>query len=451
MSNIKKTCLNRRQLLSIVNSIYDPLGFLGPIILPMKILHQQLCCQKLVWDDHIDAQLLIKFHAWIDEINQLHFFYVNCCVKPYDFGIINVVEFHHFSDASEDAYSSVSYIRLINESSECHTSILLAKCRLTPISTSTIPRLELNAATMSVKNDNFLRKEMQFFRVHSYFWTDSTTVLQYIRNESHAFKTFVANRVAFIRNNSSLSQWFYVPSSSNPADKATRIMSSAEFLKCSLWKNISPFLQSLSAMWPAQPDFLSVSSETDVEFKLVPKLCNVCVSVCTTVDDLFCKYSKWTKLRSVIAWLLHFRNNLQRSRSENAQNRCFHKENSKTIQPLSVKELHEAEIQIVKFLQWKYFLDELQSLSTGKTVKGSSQLVSLDPFLDNNGIIRVGGRLNYAPIKFSRKHQILILHNFNVAALLIDYFHTTLGHVGRLYVLLMLREKYWITNANSLM
>ena len=65
----------------------------------------------------------------------------------------------------EDAYSSVSYIRLINKSSECHTSILLAKCRLTPISSSTIPRLELNAATMSVKNDNFLRKKMQFFFV----------------------------------------------------------------------------------------------------------------------------------------------------------------------------------------------------------------------------------------------------------------------------------------------
>ena len=83
-------------------------------------------------------------------------------------------------------------------------------------------------------------------------------------------------------------------------------------------------------------------------------------------------------------------------------------------------------------------------------VKGSSQLVSLDPFLDNNGIIRVGGGLNYAPIKFSRKHQILILHNSNIAALLIDYFHTTLGHVGQLHVLSMFPEKYWITYANFL-
>ena len=74
MSNIKKTCLNRRQWLSIVNSIYNPLGFLAPIILSMKILDQQLCRQKLAWNDHIDAQLLIKFHAWIDEINQFRFF-----------------------------------------------------------------------------------------------------------------------------------------------------------------------------------------------------------------------------------------------------------------------------------------------------------------------------------------------------------------------------------------
>ena len=71
-------------------------------------------------------------------------------------------------------------------------------------------------------------------------------------------------------------------------------------------KTVLHFLQNFCAMWPAQPDFLSVSSETDVEFMLAPKVCNVCVSVCTTVDDLFCKYSKWTKLRSVIAWLLRF-------------------------------------------------------------------------------------------------------------------------------------------------
>ena len=128
----------------------------------------------------------------------------------------------------------------------------------------------------------------------------------------------------------------------------------------------------------------------------------------------------------------------------------FSQRKFETIQPLSVEELHEAEIQIVKFLQRKYFSGELQSLSTDKKVKGNSQLVSLDSFLDNNGILRVGGRLNYAPIKFSRKHQILIPHNSNVAALLIDYFHTTLGHVGRLHVLSMRWEKYWITNANSL-
>ena len=450
MSNIKNTCTNRRQLLSIVNSIYDPLGFLAPVILPMKILQQQLCRQKLSWDDSIDAQSLSKFNAWIDEIKKIYYFQVNRCIKPCNFGKIKIIEFHHFSDASEDAYSSVSYIRLINEFSEVHTSILLAKCRLTPISTSTIPRLELNAATMSVKNDKFLRKEMQFVTVQSYFWTDSTTVLRYIRNESRAFKTFVANRVAFIRNNSTLSQWFYVPSSCNPADKATRIMSAEEFLECSLWKNGPSFLQRSYDSWPDQPDFISASSETDTEYKLTPKVYNVSVSICTTVDDLFCRFSKWTKLKSTIAWLLRFRNNLQRSRSGNALNRCFGKEKSKTIQPLSVEELEEAEIQVVKFLQRKYFSDELQTLSSGQTVKKSNRLVSLDCFLDDRGIIRVGGRLSSAPIMFNKKHQILIPHDSNIAVLLIDFIHATLGHVGRLHVLSMLREKYWITKANSL-
>ena len=110
---------------------------------------------------------------------------------------------------------------------------MLAKCKLTPIQRVTVQRLKLIAVALSIKQDQVLRGELRLNQVASYFWTDSTVVLRYIRNESRAFKTFVANRVALIRGNSDVSQWRFVTGSVNPADMITREVTASELLKCS--------------------------------------------------------------------------------------------------------------------------------------------------------------------------------------------------------------------------
>ena len=441
-NQVNKPCANRRQMLSIANSIYDPFGFLAPVMLPIKILQQELCRKGLSWDDEIDEQSKERFDAWIQGLSQLSSFKVSRCLKPSKFGKVILTEFHHFSDASEDAYGCVSYVKTVNKNDESHISLILAKCRLTPIQRCTIPRLELNAATISVKNDQFLRKELNHTQASSYFWTDSTTVLRYIHNESRTFKTFVANRVAYIRNNSDLSQWRYVPGHLNPADKATRGMSSVDFLTCQCWVRGPRFLSSPPEMWPDQPDFLSIMPEVDPELKQIQKVCHASASVVVSVEEIFSRYSDWKKLKTTIAWLLRYRNNLRKARKIVVM--------SKAIPPLTVDEMQESENQILKYLQRKYYADEMQALTKDKTVKQSSQLVRLDPFLDENGVLRVGGRLTFSELDFNKKHQVLVPRDSNVASLLINHFHSIAGHVGRVHVLALLRERYWITKANSL-
>ena len=300
--------------------------------------------------------------------------------------------------------------------------------------------MELNAATLSIKHDQVLRQELRLNQVASYFWTDSIIVLRYIRNESRTFKTFVANRVALIRGNSDVSQWRFVTGSVNLADMITRGVTASELLKYSIWLRGPQFLTN-SMPWPKQPDFLESKLDYDLEIRSV-KVCLVKTPADITVDHLFSSFSNWNKLKITVGWLLRYRHNLQRHKTERAKH--------KSIEPLSVEELQEAELQILKYLQRKHYIDELQELIYGKPLKRNNKLANLDPFIDVNGVIRVGGRLALAPIAFGSKHQILVPRASAVASLLISHFHCVSGHAGQNYVLSAVRGKFWIPKANSL-
>ena len=76
--------------------------------------------------------------------------------------------------------------------------LLMDKCRVTPLKYISIPRLELVAATLSVKISVMLRKELQFPDLEDMYLTDSEAVLGFITNQSKRFKIFVANTVEMI-------------------------------------------------------------------------------------------------------------------------------------------------------------------------------------------------------------------------------------------------------------
>ena len=145
------------------------------------------------------------------------------CLKPADFGVADVTELHHFADASQIAYGAVSYARFVNEERKAvHRSFLVGMSRLAHVKPMTIPRLELSAAVVAVKLDRTLREELEIKIDRSVFWSDSTAVLQYIKNEDKRFHTFVANRLAVIHDGSKPSQCNFVESARNPADDASR-------------------------------------------------------------------------------------------------------------------------------------------------------------------------------------------------------------------------------------
>lgn len=211
--------VTRRAILSVVCSIFDPLGFMNPFLLPAKRIIQELCRKKILWDGPLSADDEQSWRRWLKDLEELTQLKVSRCLKPRDFDHVTTAELHHFSDASRSGYGAVSYLRQCDVNGRIHCSFVISKARVAPLRETTIPRLELCAAVLSAKLDCMIRNETVS---RSVFWTDSSVVLQYIQNEDKRFHTFVANRISVIHATSTPAQWHYVNSELNPAGRCVK-------------------------------------------------------------------------------------------------------------------------------------------------------------------------------------------------------------------------------------
>ena len=139
MNEIPEHVVTKRKMCSILPSLYNPLGFIGPMILPGKLLLQDAARLRLAWDDKVPDEIEHKWFKWLDGLRSLIDLQIPRCVKPRDFDDDTCIELHHFADASLQAYGACSYIRCINKFGQIHTQLLINKCRVAPIKQRTIP------------------------------------------------------------------------------------------------------------------------------------------------------------------------------------------------------------------------------------------------------------------------------------------------------------------------
>lgn len=431
----------RRGVLSTMSSVYDPLGFVGPYVLLAKILFQEECRLEKGWDEGLEEQNKWTWRKWLSDLPKMQELMVERCLIPLEFSSPVKVELHHFCDASQKAYGAVSYLRLVNAEGSVHCSFVLAKTRLAPIKQVTIPRLELLAAVVAVQLEVILRRELTISVQRSIFWSDSMIVLQYIKSRTKRFQTFVANRVSRIHESSDPEQWRYVDTKNNPADYASRGLQAQEMVSCVAWKNGPEFLCNDETSWPNMPNVPDLlSDDKEIKKQAVSHVVEV-VDEHSGVELLLKRYSDWFQLKKAVAWLLRFKEWLVNKKPKDL-----------TRKQLDVSELQRAESAIVLYLQRKYFAIELHDLMTGsKMLSRKSELYSLEPFLDCDGILRVGGRLGAACFPENAKHPMILPRDDHVTTLVIRYVHEyNTGHSGREHVLSVVRQKYWIPRARPM-
>ena len=239
---LKDKPLSRRGILSTISSVYDPLGIVSPVILTGKQILQDLCRQKVDWDDLLPDEIITRRERWRTELPLLEKVKLNCCVKPPGFGSPVQAEVHSFSDASQSGIGQVSCNRTVNSKGEVHVSFLIAKSRVAPIEPISIPRMELTAAVVSVYVTKMLQSELDYENLQSVCYTDSEVVIGYISNKAHRFHVYVGNRVQHIRDRSDPEQWHHVPGKDNPADEASRSLTASQLLNKKRWLSGPDFL-----------------------------------------------------------------------------------------------------------------------------------------------------------------------------------------------------------------
>ena len=421
--------LTRRGILSSISSIYDPLGFIAPVVLPAKRLLQRLTIDKKGWDEDVSIEERRQWEKWRSELSFLKNIRIEKSFYPRSFkgNIVNAT-LHHFSDASTIGYGQCSYLRLVNDKDEVNCTFLMGKSRVSPIKTTTISRLELTAATTSIKVSNLLKQELDIVLSQEYYWTDSQVVLGYIHNKTRQFHTFVANRIESIHNSSNVNQWHYVESEHNPADIASRGLYGSKFYNHNCW------LQGPKFLWTK----LEVSNsesykviQDDPEVKQKKKVMLLVNPTDNFLDNLVSRTNNWLKLKRITAVILKWR----------------HKD-----EQINVSEVERAGVRIIKLVQFQCFAETILSLKTqGRNLKITNKLVKLHPFVDEEGIIRVGGRLQRSSLSFHSMHPIILPKNHPVSHMLITWYHQQTSHSGRGTTLNEIRSAgYWVISANSM-
>ena len=325
----------------------------------------------------------------------------------------------------------------------------------------TIPRLELSAAVVATRLDRMVMKEIGIPVDQSIFWTDSTCVLGYIANDDKRFHTFVANLVAAIREVTSPPQWKHVSTKQNPADDASRGLSAEALLKNKRWIQGPDFLWKSEDAWPSQQYSVSTVAENDPEVKREPQAFSTNTKAGSTLGQLFGRFSQWHRLKTFVAWILRYRANL-RSAVVRRKSGPMLLNKAARIEPITVEEMNKAEREILIHVQKESCQEEIATLKIASfkveregvaklkkaEVKKSSRIFKLDPQLAD-GLLRVGRRLQKAPLQLDAKHPIILPASHHVVRLIICFYHHTSEHSGTVHVLFMIRERFWILKARA--
>ena len=267
-----------------------------------------------------------------------------------------------------------------------------------------------------------------------FMWSDSKTVLQYIRNENVKYPTYVMHRVSEIKKNTDVSSWNYIPVVLNVADDATRVTNFQNLNEHCRWFNGPEFLVNDESEWPKETFDKSVENASTSINQV-----NISPQYQSFINWNY--YSSFYKLTYHVASLLKLKRHWTKRHRNQPSNVNFN--------IFTVKEIEESLNVIVCESQKEYYPRESNSLPMTKLVSKDSKLLSLHPLLIDN-ITRVGGRNKHANVPFNQRHQMIIHKNHPLSKLIIKHIHVSNFHCGREQTLSILRNKYWIPNVRGL-
>ncbi|XP_055622107.1 uncharacterized protein LOC129765713 [Toxorhynchites rutilus septentrionalis] len=452
----------KRSVLSHIMSMYDPIGFLSPFTVQGKILVQDLWRTGCEWDEPIEEESHNKWRSWINLLPEIE----AARIPRAYFGDassdeLTDVQLHILTDASEKAIGCVAYFRVtIGEEIRC--ALVMSRTKVAPLKQLTIPRLELQAAVMGARLAKTVCASHSIKISRKFFWTDSQTVLSWIRSDQRQYKPFVGFRIGEILDLTRLTDWRWVPTKYNVADRLTKWSCDQSFDTGSVWFKGPCFLYQDEADWPQQS---RPSANTAEELRAYYLFHDVAVPE-PLVDVK--RISKWSVLVRTVACVFRFISNCRRKvkglpietlKPTQAQVKVLLPVSIPMVRvPLKQKEFRCSECFLIKIVQAETYGDELKVLTKNQQrqaakwypLEKGSPLYKLTPLLDPDGVIRMEGRTGDAEeLPFELRFPIILPRDHEVTRKIILHFHERYGHGFRETVKNELRQRYFIPNINA--
>ena len=427
---VETEVITKRTLLSLVSTIFDPLGLFSPVTIKGKILIQAAWRNDASWDD----PLAEEFHnSWIElseEFKALSSLSVPRKVAAYGQSYV----LHVFCDSSTKAYGCVAY--LVGEEG---SNLVITKAKVAPLKTKTLPQLELTSIWLGFKVANYIHKVLCDIDVkQTVIWSDNEAAIQWIRNDSSTI-TYVKNRVADIREMSNNYQIFHVPTTDNPADLVTRGVKVNDLVTNSFWFKGPAWLPFVN-LWPSQKDEVVVY-EITAERRTDP----------VEVECLFetKKYSSLDKIFRVTNYVFQFLNNIL--------SRLSHKKVVRTIPDPVIYWLRYSQLMnFGEIFSWLFYSESRDSVKFSGLYNALQKSAHLSKeccalirdlglyFDESIGVIRSRGRLQHSQMAVDTKYPILMASKDHVTVLFIQRTHKYNLHGGVQETLASIRQQFWI-------
>jgi len=420
--------ITKREVLKDTSKLFDPLGMASPVTVRAKLFMQMLWQLHVDWDEPLDANLQAEWTTIISDINQLSRIPVNrrYFQRPFT---REGLQLHVFADASTKAYGAVAFLI-----SGGQTSFVMAKNRVAPLKTLTLPKLELMAAVVASRVARFILDALNQQDTPTYCWGDSQIALYWLKS-TRDLPLFVRRRVSEIKEAIPEATWNYCPTADNPADLLTRGISYQLFsLPNNLWWKGPPWLTAPSAwpQWQSEPA-IELHAAAAIAQEFTPQPATPTASGLHAVINIS-DYSTLNRLLAVTAYTYRYLNNLHRSRP-------------KLSGPLTATELSLAQTRWVQACQELVYPKEMASARSDcdrPAAKRPPLVRQLRLFVDDKGLLRCGGRIHNAPLSELARFPYLLPPHHHLTTLIVNSTHVLVSHAGVGATLTALRQSFWI-------
>jgi hypothetical protein len=153
--------VTKRAILSRVAQLFSPLGLLGPVIVQVKLILQELWKCQVEWDDAVPSNIRVAWLKFQDQLEKIHQVTIPRQVTIHKSVTLQV---YGFADASERAYRACIYLRSTDSQNRYWSHLLCSKSRVGPLEMQSLPRWELCAAVLVIKLFSSVTKTLNLHR-----------------------------------------------------------------------------------------------------------------------------------------------------------------------------------------------------------------------------------------------------------------------------------------------